>query len=386
MSGPLIIEFWSSIESHGCQRALMNALREKGCVVVERYLISGDSYRAARSVVSRIRLRLRAYIIYPVMVGFDFMRWRSDTVYVVSSNTFYAPWIAILASNGRAPIVHWVLDLYPNVLVVAGIVKAGGWLDRALTWLMRETCSRVSANIFLGSELKNHAERVLGADPNSYVIPIGADDEVLQTFSVRLQAPERDRLPLRVLYCGNMGYMHDVETLATFFDETSALDVIFEFRGHGRGFGELRTRIQGAVCKDQVLFGPNLDDDDWCAKMRESHIALVTMRNEAAGVVMPSKAYSAMLAGQAILAICPVSSDLAVMIQKNDVGWVIEPGDVTGLMKLLRIWSQNPETIDLKRRNAHSLGWSEFRSAVLAGNWMCLFEKIREQRELVKVV
>jgi hypothetical protein len=65
--------------------------------------------------------------------------------------------------------------------------------------------------------------------------------------------------------------------------------------------------------------------------MRTADVALVAIARGAEDVMMPSKTYSAMVTGQAILAVCPLASDLAETALGNDCGWVVEPGDVEGL-------------------------------------------------------
>jgi colanic acid biosynthesis glycosyl transferase WcaI len=383
---PSRIEFWSSIESHGCQRALMHRLSEEGFVVEERYLVSSDTYRSARSSMKRMWLRVCGYVFYPGMVALAFARWRDDTVYVVSSNTFYAPWIALLASRGRATILHWILDLYPEVLIVAGVVERDGVTARIVGRIMSMTCRRVSANIFLGCGLRDHASRVIGPVPNAWVIPIGADDEVLRSFKVIPSFDKAAGRRIKILYCGNMGYMHDVDTLGAFFSTTNWLPVSFEFRGHGSGFAELRARCQAAPGRNWITFGSNLDDAAWSETLGSSQVALVTMRAQAAGVVMPSKAFSAMLAGQAILAICPSDSDLAEMIVAHDIGWVIKPGDIASLTELLGRLAQNPRLVDQKRLRAHALGWRKFHSAAVAADWRNLVLCISDRHEICAVL
>jgi hypothetical protein len=57
---------------------------------------------------------------------------------------------------------------------------------------------------------------------------------------------------------------------------------------------------------------------------------------------MPSKTYSAMMAGQAILAIAPEDSDLVDLIKAADCGWFVEPGDVAGLAAVIDAISSSP--------------------------------------------
>ena len=59
------------------------------------------------------------------------------------------------------------------------------------------------------------------------------------------------------------------------------------------------------VLQQQIQLGGGLSQAEWIATMESADVALVTMVPGSETVVMPSKTYSAMMAGQAILAIAP---------------------------------------------------------------------------------
>ena len=103
--------------------------------------------------------------------------------------------------------------------------------------------------------------------------------------------------------------------------------------------------------------------------MTAADIALVTMKRGAEGIVMPSKTYSAMAAGQAILAVCPRESDLADTVTKHDCGWVIEPGDVDGLRALLEALPLQQAEVLRKRRNSWQAAQECYDQRVLAKRW-----------------
>ena len=101
---------------------------------------------------------------------------------------------------------------------------------------------------------------------------------------------------------------------------------------------------------------------------------------------MPSKAYSAMMAGQAILAIAPEESDLVDMIKAADCGWWVTPGDVNGLEQLLAEISSNPDEILKKGESACTYAHRHFGQDALAEKWKVLFEDLvgtmgRQSRE-----
>jgi colanic acid biosynthesis glycosyl transferase WcaI len=106
-------------------------------------------------------------------------------------------------------------------------------------------------------------------------------------------------------------------------------------------------------------------------------LALVTIAPGAERVVMPSKTYSALVAGQAILAICPRKSDLADLVFRHDCGWVVEPGDVAGLTRTLAWMAEKPDELWAKRRNSFEAGHRHYDTGVLAETWMNFFEEMR---------
>jgi hypothetical protein len=88
---------------------------------------------------------------------------------------------------------------------------------------------------------------------------------------------------------------------------------------------------------DRLQVSEGLSNEEWIKVMQSSEIALVTMSEGAQEVVMPSKTYSAMMAGQAILAVAPEDSDLVDLIKAADCGWWVAPGDVQGFQECLSI-------------------------------------------------
>ena len=90
----------------------------------------------------------------------------------------------------------------------------------------------------------------------------------------------------------------------------------------------------------------------------------------------PSKVYSAMAAGQAILAICPSHSDLAAVVRDHDCGWVIAPGDTSALAETLRRIAQDPASVDEKRANAYRAARQHFCMPVVTQQWIELIKAL----------
>jgi hypothetical protein len=74
---------------------LANTIRHAGYEVKELFLITEDDYRrqARSSGLMKIWLRIRMYLLYPVYLLVQGLRCERLSIFVVSSNTFYAPWM-----------------------------------------------------------------------------------------------------------------------------------------------------------------------------------------------------------------------------------------------------------------------------------------------------
>lgn len=71
------------------------------------------------------------------------------------------------------------------------------------------------------------------------------------------------------------------------------------------------------------------------------HVGLVTQKATTVGAVVPSKVYGLMAAGRPVLYVGPAAGTPARLIRKFGCGWQVEPGDVAGLVAVLRRLAEN---------------------------------------------
>ena len=371
------VDFWSSTEYSSFLPGLTRALVAHSWKGQSRYEISEADYRSARGRRARFALRWRAYVRYPWNLRRALRAGARTDVAVVCTNTFYAPRIAERVGRGTA-VVHWVFDLFPDVLVVGGKLRMGSAGARLLDRLTRATFDQASANVFLGERLLAHAVARFGPIPRAVVIPVGCDARPFANMPpVRSVHGE----PVCALYCGNLGRMHDVDTIVGAMNAGLPEKFALSFRGNGAGFRQLGSAINEGKSGDTVSLGGNLKEADWIDAMRRAEVALVTMKPGAEGVVMPSKTYSALAAGQAVVAICPEASDLADTIRKHDCGWVVVPGDVSRLSNLLAEIVDQPEELFRRRQNAWRAGQQVFDQQALVKAWVEVLESALKQNQ-----
>ncbi len=495
--GTAPVEFWSSVEYgtflKGLVREFLRDAKTEAAVpprsellatrypllatAQQRFAVSESDYRQARGTWARLRMRWRCYVGYPNLLHRRIRREPAPAAMVVCTNTFYAPWVAMRSARKRGiPVVHWMFDLFPDVLVLAGKLKPGSLGERWLRRWVRAMFDGAAANVFLGQRLLAYAEAKFGPIPRAVVIPVGCDAAPFAGMEPRDRRPDREcgnqengnggrtadsgnrttegnegrrtfccsaestarsasetadggrqeptgnrtpdtgvaegdaarptvteeGAPVRVLYCGNFGRMHEVDTVVAALRGGVPNGVRLDFRGNGAGFqtlaaatAELRSCQAGTAQRggsgtqeirrgerngeavtgdrgagsEQLRLGGSLPEREWLDAMAAADVALVTMKRGAEGIVMPSKTYSAMAAGQAILAVCPRESDLADLVAAHDCGWVVEPGDVAGLRAVLDSLASRGAEVLTKRRNAWRAARECYDQRVLAERW-----------------
>lgn len=372
------VDFWTSTEYGGFMNALMSELGEKGIEASQRFNISEAKYRVACSTRERLFLRVRQYIIYPTQLClnlfFEAAKGESKRPVVVATNTFFTP---LLATFFNRRVVHLVYDLFPEAMIHSGKWKEGQLRVQFFRWLVGLSLKRSAVNVFLGERLKVYVESIHGAVPNSRIIPVGADERPFRQITEGAEGSEGS--PIEILYCGNLGNMHDTQTLFDAWASGIEAPFIFRFQCSGpkRAVLEQFAQDHSDSLKDRLKIGSGLGQTEWIKALQASPIALVTMTEGAQEVVMPSKTYSAMMAGQAILAIAPEDSDLVDLIKHYDCGWWVRPGDSEGFQSCLKEIQAKPSLVQQKRRLAFEAAQTDFRQARLAEAWMAVFETLQ---------
>ena len=380
------VVFWSSVDAAMFMRAVVDSICAGGVQAEFRCAISSTAYRVASTPLRRIVLRWRMYIEYPVRLAWACVVDREPRVYVVTTNTFYAPLIALLCSRRHQPVVHLVWDLFPDAIIENDGVVNHGWIVRGIQGVVQQTIGRAAANVFLGERLLSHVMSRFNKVPRAYIIPVGADTRVFANFPPSLVGPDQ---PVDILYCGNLGTMHDTTTVLDalqYSDVLSDLRIGFTLTFHASGplyeaFKRKVGEINGELVNN-VHLKYTLNDEQWTERMKQAHVALVTMKPGAEKVVMPSKTYSALAAGQAILAICPRDSDLARLVGEENCGWVVTPGHPIELRDALNQIATQRHLLQTKRENAYRAGHLKYSADVVARQWIRLVNDVFTQHSI----
>ncbi|MBZ0306731.1 MAG: hypothetical protein K8I82_11745, partial [Anaerolineae bacterium] len=270
-------------------------------------------------------LRLMMYLCYPMLLGFKVLAAPRGSIFIVTSNTFYAVTIATCCAifkKGR--IINLIYDLFPDALEVAGKIRPDSVLSKGFGFISRINGKFTECTIYLGEFLREHAEMRWASAGSSRSIPISADAELF-TENEKYKGGV-----IRIHYGGQIGYMHDAEVLISSVLAACREPVLSKrFQFDFRVSGAQAKKIETAFANQTISVRPPVSSQQWREELRLYHIGLVTLSPGGATVCLPSKSYAMMAGGLPIIAICPLWSDLAHTILSANAGWVINNSPFT---------------------------------------------------------
>jgi colanic acid biosynthesis glycosyl transferase WcaI len=299
-------------------------------------------------------------------------------VLVPTTNPFTLPLVAVALRrlHGRR-VVPLVYDLWPDALEAGGIATAGSRLSRLGAAANRGWFARADGVVFIGHRMARHAIARYGAPKRWTVIETGADSAELSPEAVGPEAAESElerwcEGRTVCAYVGNMGRMHDVATLRdavpTLLADPRNAAVSVVIAASGPGVDELKSAWRDLPAT-RVRFEPPLSDRAWARLLVRAAVAFVSLRDEASMTCIPSKAFSALAAGEALCVIAPDDSDLADLVRLHRCGIQVTPGDADGLTRALTTLASDPDALASARDAARSAARDHYDIARLAERW-----------------
>ena len=227
---------------------------------------------------------------------------------------------------------HWIweMDVYPDVAVDLGYMKAGGFVQWFVGLLVDWSRRHSDGVIALGECMKDRlVERGISAS-HIEVCDNWADGSAIPVLEMAGSPGQ-----LSLLYSGNLGLAHDLDTLTGAIKEVDPGGRFrFFFAGSGGRREELTAFLQRENIESVTML-PYVKRADLGSSLALGDIGLVTQRDACCGSVVPSKVYGLMAAGRPVLFIGPAGATPARIIERFGCGWHIKCGEVAALTTLL---------------------------------------------------
>ncbi len=304
--------------------------------------------RATQVSLHRIRGKALQGLLFTVRAVLHLLRnLKRDDILLLTTAPPFLPFIGYLLHLIKgSPYVCLIYDLYPDVAEELGVVSSENWLIKFWNTLNRWTWKNAEQVIVLSSSMKQrilqkqprlaHKIAVISnwSDPN-WIVPL---EKSKNWFAQEHRLTEK----FTVLYSGNMGRCHDIQTIL----DTACLlqdhPVQFVFIGGGPKYQVAQKTVQ-AWGLENCLFLPYQDKEVLPYSLTACDLTLVSVEAGMGGIVAPSKFYSLLATGRPVAVVCDSQCYLHDLVRKQQCGQTFDNNDSKNLAEFILHLASEPE-------------------------------------------
>lgn len=282
-----------------------------------------------------IFLRLIDFALFYLLAGWAALRLPKQDVAICFTTPPMIATVGLMLRKLRGTrVVYWVMDLYPDVLTAAGVLRENSLPARTLTAINNHCVRKADRTVVLGRCMQQRlidkglpAEKIECIRVWSDTSELATADDASNTYRQQWGLDGK----FVVMYSGNFGLGHDLESLC----EAAQLlrdreDIAFAFVGGGKrkAFVEqyvAEHNLTNAQCH------PYQPREKLGELLSAADVHLASQLVKMSGVLVPSKAFGIMAAGRPTIMLGPDTGEIALLLRQHDAGIVLQPGDSEGL-------------------------------------------------------
>lgn len=250
---------------------------------------------------------------------------RMDVCLCLTTPPFIGLVAAGLSRLRHTPLVHWTMDLYPQIAAALGVIRPGSRIERIFARASRSVYSRSKRIVSLGDTMTRALENE-GVDTGA----IRVVHNWVPAEAVACTPPPDDDA-VTILYSGNMGLGHNLDAVLAaiaLLDDRSALRVVFA--GDGKCKRALQDRA-AALELSCAEFRPPCALDRLSARLAAGDVHVVSQKTGTEGFIVPSKIYGVMAAGRPAVYIGPAGTEVDDIVRTSGCGISVAPGDTKAI-------------------------------------------------------
>ena len=223
-----------------------------------------------------------------------------------------------------------LFDIYPDIIIQSGYLSRSSVTARTWSRLNRIAFPKAHRIFTLSENLAKEVHKYEPSINNVRIVPNWVDsneikpiDRAHNEFIKRFDLSNK----FTVMYSGNMGKTHDIETIVA---AASLLKDHENIKFFLIGDGEKRTRLEAMVRESSlsnVTMLPFQDPDQFKHSIASADIGFVTLSQGFENYSVPSKTYYLMAAGCILFAIGSKDSEMELLINKYQCGYRFDSGD-----------------------------------------------------------
>jgi len=322
-----------------------------------------ERVRATRFDKDRLLGRVINWLTFTALVCVRLLRsGNPDETLLVLSNPPILPGVAWITKRIRGQsYVYLIYDVYPDMAVELGYLPEDSVIVRLWGRFNRAIYRDADRLVVLGESMKRQIIEKMAGDPNFdadkiEIIHNWEDELFIEPMpkSENSFAHEHGTVePFTIVYSGNIGRFHELETVIEAVDRLDARGYDVKFLVIGEG--ARKPDLQDYVARNDITavdFLPFQPIDRLPESLTCGDVSLVGIKDGMQGLCVSSKLYSSLAAGRPILAIVGQGDEVEVVVRDCDCGIHVEPGDVAGCVDAIERWLTDPDVHERQGQNA----------------------------------
>ncbi len=246
--------------------------------------------------------------------------------------------------NKNAKVIYRLQDIFPDNLILTGKFNTDSFSFRQLKKLERYMYQKNDAIVTISNDMKkyiiennniaNKVEVVYNWIDINKCIPIEREKNVLiKEWNIKSD-------DFCVVYAGNLGIAQNIETILKASELLQGYDNIkFIIVGDGSKKKFVVDFLENSNCKNVKLY--NMQPMKLVSHVYSlGDVDIVSLKKGVSRLAMPSKTWSIMSAGRAVICEIDSYSELNEIIKKNKCGYTCEPNDYSAMAaKILELYN-----------------------------------------------
>ena len=283
------------------------------------------------------------------------------------------PWIAWVGwvhkrLHPGSKLMIWTMDVYPEAAERFGAMQPGSVLSRFAHAASKGLLTRADAVVALDGAMKSLLTKRYALDqsgPSITLIPNWESearypaDRAVKSWSPPAGINIEEQFT--VLYMGNAGRGHDFGTLLNAVQQLGNDAVAFLFIGGGPQWKRLKSARADLDLRNLHLLD-YLPRESATSVMSKADCGLIVLRDDALGVMSPSKLHGYLAMSLPVIYVGPEDSNVDEAIKSFDCGISLRHGDAEGMVRFISDLAADPDQkrhVGLRARAAFEERYSD---------------------------
>ncbi|MEH2307077.1 glycosyltransferase family 4 protein [Nostoc sp.] len=336
--------------------------------------------RTAQLWPGRIRGKAINGVLYTLRATLYLLRGsRRNNVLLLTTAPPFLPVIGYLAYIlFKLPYVCVLYDLYPDIAIALGVISKNNWLVQLWRAINKQIWLKAKGIIVLSPAMKQqvvaHCPQVADkvsvihswANPEA-IVPIAKKEN---WFAWKYNLVNK----FTVLYSGNMGRCHDIDTMLEAAKQLQDEPIQFICIGGGAKRQELIMEVE-RLGLTNFTFLPYQDKQVLPYSLTACDLSIVSVDAATEGLVVPSKLYSALASGRPIAVICSQTSYLRQLVADASCGSTFDNGDGQGLAQFIRFLNRDPQIGEQMGKAGRQYLRSHFTPKVISKQYLHVLQQ-----------